>query len=129
MLVPGLNQLPESVHLRDLTAKSLAAVTDHTRHLPIQNDLRVCVRWSIQRQQLHYSALIKPEKLQSFLSCYLNVEQGWLLLGLPLTNMGCCKDVTQRSQPSTLVSFMCGSPPIFEVITLLAGIKLLHHIF
>lgn len=89
MPVPVLNQLPDPVHLGDLSAKSLAAVTDHTKHFPSQNDLRVCVRWSTQRQQLYYSALIELEKLQSLLTCYLNVEQGWLLLGPPLTCMGC----------------------------------------
>lgn len=115
MPVPVLNKLPDLVHLRDPSAKSLATVTDSTKHFPSQDDLRICVHWSIQGQQLHYSALINPEKLQSLLTCHLNAEEGCLLLGPPLTSTGCWQTkMLPRDLRPALRCLSCVDPPRFQ---------------
>lgn len=63
----------------------------------------------------NYSALTKPEKLQSPLTGCLNNEEGWPLLGPPLTSMGCWQTkMLPRDLSPALWCLSCVDLPHFQ---------------
>lgn len=57
-----------------LTARLLSQ-TDHTKLLPSEKTFKGLYAL-VHPNIAHYSTVIKLEKLQSLLTCYLNAEQG-----------------------------------------------------